>query len=199
MFVIACDDTYAPKQYFEFLRLPRVKVHVLAAEAGQDHQNAISRLREFKKRYEWLDGDELWVLLDTDHFDQGTHLGAFLGSLRAASDLGAKVAISKPCFELWLALHGGSDIEFEGLSRCGDVVEAWRGYDKTALKAGDYLPPAIARACAAAEARDREVVGGDIPQAATTRVYKLMWSILRTCSPAALPEDLSRWVRALLN
>jgi hypothetical protein len=34
MFIIACDDTYAPKQYFGFLRLPRVKVHVLAAEAG---------------------------------------------------------------------------------------------------------------------------------------------------------------------
>ena len=29
LFIVACDDTFAPKQYFDFFRLTRVHIHVV--------------------------------------------------------------------------------------------------------------------------------------------------------------------------
>ncbi len=34
LFIVACDDTYAPLQYFGFFRITRVKVHVVPTEDG---------------------------------------------------------------------------------------------------------------------------------------------------------------------
>lgn len=194
LFIVACDDTHAPKQYLEFLKLSRVKVHVLAATPGQDHQNAIRRLREFRQQYELHEQDELWVLLDTDHFAEGTHLRGFLDSLRGAQDLGAKVALSKPCFELWLLLHREGGAQWEHIGRCRDLAEALGPYDKSALRPLDYSAEAMARACVAAEARDQQVPGGDIPEAATTRVYRLMRSIYRSCTAASVPVEIRGWL-----
>jgi len=57
--------------------------------------------------------DELWMLLDTDHCAQGTHLAGFVDALREARRQGVNVALSKPSFELncgysyttWRKLH----------------------------------------------------------------------------------------------
>jgi hypothetical protein len=32
LFIVACDDTYAPKQYFSFFNITRVQVHVVPTE-----------------------------------------------------------------------------------------------------------------------------------------------------------------------
>jgi hypothetical protein len=29
LFIVACDDTYAPQQYFSFFKIPRVHIHVV--------------------------------------------------------------------------------------------------------------------------------------------------------------------------
>ena len=64
LFIVACDDTYAPKQYFGFFRLPRVHVHVQETTDGSSvAQYVLERLLS----YEYEDDDELWMLLDTDH------------------------------------------------------------------------------------------------------------------------------------
>jgi hypothetical protein len=34
LFIVACDDTFAPKQYFNFYRLPRVQVHIVQTLDG---------------------------------------------------------------------------------------------------------------------------------------------------------------------
>lgn len=199
-FVVACDDTYAPRQYFELLANSRVEIQVLPAHPGEDHQHAIQRLREFKRQPGWGEDDELWVVLDVDHLTEGNHIKGFLRSLREASDLGARVALSRPCVELWLLLHGMQKIDFASVERCRDLTEllrnAFGAYDKTALQAAHYPEEAIARACLAAAARDREVRGGDIPEAATTRVYELLKSIYRGCTPASVPEELRDWLLA---
>ena len=36
LFIVACDDQYAPKQYFNFLRLPRIQVHVVETPDGKN-------------------------------------------------------------------------------------------------------------------------------------------------------------------
>ena len=41
LFIIACDDTYAPKQYFDFFRLPRIQVHVVPTTDGTSNAQAV--------------------------------------------------------------------------------------------------------------------------------------------------------------
>lgn len=56
-------------------------------------------------RFDHDPDDELWMLLDTDHCAQGTHLASFVGTLAEARRQGVNIALSKPSFELWLLLH----------------------------------------------------------------------------------------------
>lgn len=70
LFIIACDDTYAPQQYFGFFRLMRVQIHVVPTVDGTSAaQSALNRLLT----YQHDEDDERWMLLDTDHVAQGTH------------------------------------------------------------------------------------------------------------------------------
>lgn len=64
LIIIACDDTYAPKQYFGFFRFPRVHVHVVETLDGTSSAQAVlQRLLG----YDFEEDDERWLLLDTDH------------------------------------------------------------------------------------------------------------------------------------
>lgn len=35
LFIVACDDTYAPQQYFNLFQIPRVKIFVVNTPAGE--------------------------------------------------------------------------------------------------------------------------------------------------------------------
>ncbi len=64
LFIVACDDTFAPKQYFDFYRLTRVKIHIVETADGT---SAAPHVLERLLQYEHDPDDELWMLLDTDH------------------------------------------------------------------------------------------------------------------------------------
>jgi hypothetical protein len=121
LFIVACDDTHAPMQYFDFFRFPRVKVAVIPSEPGShDAQRVLDRLLT----YEYELGDERWLLLDTDHYTQGTHLKSFLPVIQLAKQKGIRIALSKPCFELWLLLHHLEGPLIPQVSECEGVIAA---------------------------------------------------------------------------
>ena len=100
LFIVACDDTYAPKQYFNFFRLTRVQVHVVPTKDGRlAAQHVLDRLLSFDH-----EEDDEYECFDTDHYTEGTHFGNFLAALNEARRHGVNVALSKPSFELWLLL-----------------------------------------------------------------------------------------------
>lgn len=102
LFILACNDTYAPKQYFEFLRSTRVRVHVVPTTDGTSAPKyVLDRLMEF----DCDEGDERWLLLDVDHLAQGTHIGGLIQTIKEARQKGVHLALSKPSFEVWLLLH----------------------------------------------------------------------------------------------
>ena len=75
LFIIACDDTYAPKQYFEFFRIARIQVHVVPTTGGASAAlHVLSRLLAIDHEPD----DELWLVLDTDHCIKAATLRAFL-------------------------------------------------------------------------------------------------------------------------
>jgi hypothetical protein len=193
---VACDDTFAPKQYCNFFRLPRVKVHVVETLDGT---YAASYVLERLLHFEHEEDDELWMLLDTDHHVRGTHLKSFVEALREARRQGVNIALSKPSFELWLLLHRVEETALSVLPTARDVVEALRArlgeYNKTNLKQQHYPPGSVYHARLRAARLDAAVTGGDIPAENTTRVYLLWQAILAKVNPRQLPPELRRLVR----
>jgi hypothetical protein len=191
LFIVACDDRYAPKQYFGFLELTRVKIHVVPAE---DNRSVAEAVLDKLLTYDYVDGDERWMLLDTDHVTSGTHLKSFLPAINRAKRRGIKIALSKPCFELWLLLHHADVAEVSIHPDASAVELALRAaigeYNKTNLKAEHYPIARIAQAIERARSLDMTVKGGTIPKSNTTRVYQLLEAIAAKASPLELPEEL---------
>lgn len=190
LFIIACDDTYAPKQYFDFFKLARVQVHVITTRDGK---SSARQVLERLKGFDHEDDDERWLLLDTDHYTQGPHLGSFTETIQDAKRQGVNVALSKPCFELWLLLHHNEGSTLESLANAGENEAALRSsigqYNKTKLKPEHYPYERVAQACARAKKLDQNS-GGDIPTCNTSRVYKVWIAIAAKALPTQLPFEL---------
>jgi hypothetical protein len=195
LFIVACDDTYAPKQYFGFFRLTRVQVHVFSTEGRSPAaKHVLDRLLSVEHDSD----DELWMLLDTDHYIDGSHRASFIQAIQEAKQRGVNVALSRPCFELWLLLHYVAGDAVTGLPNAAHVGAELRrilgAYNKVNLNAAHYPIAFVADACRRAETLDLTVPGGDIPDANATRVY-LLWKAI---AAKALPSQLPLELRALL-
>ncbi|HKT50164.1 MAG TPA: RloB family protein [Candidatus Angelobacter sp.] len=195
LFIIACDDTYAPKQYFEFFRIARVQVHVVpTADGTSAAEHVLARLETI----DHAEDDERWMLLDCDHYTQGNHLKSFMAVLAKARQKGINVALSKPCFELWLLLHRRNESAARDLPDAKSVEAALReelgSYNKAALRKDDFPLASVPDACSRAQKLD-EAAGGEIPSRNTSRVF-LVW---RAITSKALPSQLPESLKALLG
>lgn len=191
LFIIACDDTYAPKQYFNFFRITRVKVHVVPTEDGTSTaERVLGRLLEF----EYEEGDERWMLLDTDHCIDGNHKKRFIQSIQAAKAQNINIALSKPCFEIWLLLHHMDKKGIEKISNAKEAEELLRDtlgeYNKRNLKKIHYPMEGVGNAYKVSEELDLLDKGGDIPEGNLSRVYLLWNSIAKKGLPSQLPKKL---------
>jgi hypothetical protein len=180
MFVIATDDTYAPKQYFDALHLPaRVRVHVVPTGddgqcAASDVLNRLKRLRkEQGERGDVQEDDQFWMVVDTDHYATGRHTATFSAALKEARDADVRTAVSNPCFELWLLLHLCEVTE--QFATAAEVARALAmklgSYSKTNIPAGALIPhvrDAIERA------RHLDEGHGGWPQGTGTQVHLLV-------------------------
>lgn len=179
LFLIACDDRYAPKQYFESFSLPRVKIAVLAS--SDDGISAAADVLERCKGYDLDDDDERWLILDTDHFIKRNHLKSFVKAIQEARQARINIALSRPCFEFWLLLHHASGDDVRHVKNAKEVLRELRSilgaFNKLGVNMADFPPETISRACETARALDATVGGGDIPESATSRVYRLIDSL----------------------
>jgi len=191
LFIVACDDTFAPKQYFNFFRLPRVQIHVIPTTDGS---SAALHVLHRLLRVEHEPDDELWMLLDTDHCAQGRHLASFIAALSEAKRQNVNVAISKPSFELFLLLHHLEEHQLPDMPSARHVEDVLRSclgqYNKTKLRQHDYPLASVVNACARAERLDSTIEGGDIPRGNTTRVYRLWKAIAAKTLRYQLPSEL---------
>jgi hypothetical protein len=191
LFIIACDDTYAPKQYFDFFRIARIQVHVVTTTDGTSTAQAVlDRLLEYNHQ----DHDERWLLLDTDHAIHGPHIKQFLAALQTARKNGINVALSRPCFELWLLLHQIGEADVAELPDCNAVDARLRQvlgtYNKTRLLVEHYPLKSVSEACARAKRLEDASGGGDVPNRNTTRVFEIWASICRKALPSQIPQEL---------
>ncbi len=91
-------------QYFELFRHPRLQVKVLPTEEGKSApKHVLRRLRAYRKEYEIGPRDELWLMVDVDRW--GPRQLAMVAQQAVSGKF--EMAVSNPCFELWLYLHLG--------------------------------------------------------------------------------------------
>ena len=149
-------------------------------------------------QYERDDDDELWMLLDTDHCIKGSHLAAFTNSLKEAREKGVKVALSAPCFELWLLLHYADVDEINELTNATKTDNALREklgtYNKTRLDGAKFPLSLVALACERAKKLEESKGTTVIPTPPMSQVHHLWRAIGAKGLPSQLPEEL----RALL-
>jgi hypothetical protein len=192
LFIVACEDTYAPKQYFGFFEIPRVQIHVVPTEDGRSSpQHVLERLLMI----EHADYDERWLLLDIDHRSAGPHVANLAQTLSEARRQKVNAAICNPCFELWLLLHHKSEEELSEFYECG-VVEAMLrevlgGYNKRKLKPHQFDRQSVAEACARAR-RLNATAPWSVPEGYAAQVHRLWESIAAGAAPHQLPPEFER-------
>lgn len=104
--VIASEDRYAVKQYFEMFHSTRVQFHVLETDNGQSSpEHVMKRLDQYMDEYSVGEGDQFWLVCDTDHWIESSHIQNLVEVVQRCRQKGIFVALSNPCFDLWLLLH----------------------------------------------------------------------------------------------
>jgi len=177
LIVIASEDTHAVELYFDRFRPSRVQFRFLPTEHGRSSPQAIvDRLDAYRAEFEIGEDDELWYCGDIDHWAAGSHLPNLQSVLSHCHSQGYLVALSNPCFELWLLLH------FEEAPtvslNCEAVCERLRavagGYSKpngcvTEITT-EHVQWAIARA------KDGDTAMG-LPNNPATQIYRIVKSM----------------------
>ena len=179
--VIASEDKYAVKQYFDRFRPERIQFKVLPTEDSRSSPtNVKERLDKFKAEYATEPDDQFWLCIDTDHWSEPNHIKNLMQVVQHCRQKEYRLAISNPCFELWLLLHF-QDCSPDSAVNCEQVESQLRqisgGYNKKhghrLLLDVDNVRQAVARAKLMDNPADL------IPQKPTTRVYLLIEELLQ--------------------
>ncbi|NGZ05457.1 MAG: RloB domain-containing protein [Magnetococcales bacterium] len=139
----------------------------------------LERLKEFRKQYELSSLDQLWLMIDTDRWPEE----ALSDVARQAKEQQFRLAISNPCFEIWLWCH--FQPLPDGTVTCRQVKQNLRtflgGYNSSHFDPQPFLER-VAHACQ--EARKRPVPAGERwPHQVGTQVYLVMEEILQWLAP----------------
>ncbi|MGO8671752.1 MAG: RloB family protein [Capsulimonadaceae bacterium] len=177
LFVVATEGEKTEEQYLSIFECQRVHVEVLST--GPDGKSAakhvLERLAQFSEQYDLRPDDELWLMVDMDR-----QRPQFIEEVtQMAAESGYLLAVSNPCFELWLLLHFRDHDEAD--VDCALIEARLRahlsGYNKTKINVKLYSREAIERAIAAAKRLDRpENIRW--PAYPGTHVYKLVETLI---------------------
>lgn len=137
LIIIATEGQKTEKQYFSIFRNPKINVVVIPTTDGKSAPNhVLSRLDIIKNDYELNDDDSLWLMIDIDRIrdEQRSQI------CQKALQKGFSLAISNPCFELWLYLHF---VEIDDMNiSCSQLEKKLRnflgGYNKSKLDLEKY-------------------------------------------------------------
>jgi hypothetical protein len=184
LFVLASEDRYAAKQYFDFFHRKNIHVEVLETPHGEgpDPSKVVARLVAYADKYQITEGDQFWALLDTDHWIDEGHRKNLIQAITDARLRGFSMAISNPCFDFWLLLHHEGPNQHWTFTRGKEVGarirEIMGEFNKTNLKAAHYPLDKVRSAIARAKLLESTLPEGAAadywPQRLGSRVYRLM-------------------------
>ncbi|GMM59878.1 RloB family protein [Novosphingobium pituita] len=172
--VIATEGKITEKIYFDIFQSTKVQVRTIVSEDNKSSpEHVLARLKEFRDTFELSDDDELWLAIDRDRWT----LKSLAEVGRRSQSDGFGVALSNPCFEIWLLLHYSDSVpEKLKSSEAESLLKKARGsYNKSSYDPKDFvekIPSAIINARSLdANPSDRW------PNKTGSRIYRIIESI----------------------
>ena len=197
LIIIAAEGEFTEKIYFEALRKharnSRVHIKILERDEENKHNSSpeyvLEQLMQYKTENPIEQDDELWLVIDRDRW---TIKSISAVAQRCVQDPSYHLALSNPCFELWLILHI-VDVSLESEEEKIKIQKNRREkkntdpYLKRKLRAllgsysesnydADQLVIQVAEAIMRAEALEK-IKNARWPHGLGTHVYKLAKSI----------------------
>jgi hypothetical protein len=175
IFIIVCEGSHKEPEYFNFFHLLTKSIKVIAVPSSEGRSSPthlIPNAHQAIEKHNSDDGDfELWFVIDVDQWKGQIH-----ELQQEALQKGWNVAISNPCFEVWLNDHFESSLPpAENEESCkswkAHVHQQHGGFDHT--KHQTYLARAIENA------RAKFSENGYIPDIGKTQVFRLGERILK--------------------
>jgi hypothetical protein len=172
LIVVGANRTEADylKGMREHFKAATVSMRIVAKPGAPDQLVEYARDSCGRDRY-----DEVWCVTDVDHYEREGGKVTTALSLAAQTDI--QIAVSNPCFEIWLLLH--REACTSPCENCDVVLRKLRkrlpAYDKSRLRFEDYaegLSEAIVRA------ESLEPSGRDHSRNPSTGVWRLVKAIL---------------------
>jgi hypothetical protein len=181
LFVIATEDTNAPKQYFKIFEMMSSRVKIVVCETTDNRsspRHVIDRLVEHRRNEDLNEDDQLWALLDTDHWIEPNHVAGLNEARSIAKQNGIRIAMSNPCFDLWLLLHHMDLPCGHGIRDANGVAEYMRRngfqFNKQRLNVVDYTPAAVRMAIERSARMMAADTGSGWPQSVGTQMHLLL-------------------------
>ena len=171
LFIIATEGRKTEKQYFSMFGNKKCQVQVITNE---DNKSApayiLKQLKGFKNEFQLKDDDELWLMIDVDRWGN-KNLAAVAAQ---AGHNKFNLAVSNPCFEVWLYLHH-DDLDHQPIT-VDEMKQRLRnllgGYNSSKLDTArfvEHIDRAITRAKALDINKDERW-----PSRTGTHVYKVV-------------------------
>ena len=187
LFVIASEGAVTEPRYFEGLKerchRPGIYIHVLVRDDSSlsSPEYVLGELDRFRGEYSLREGDQLWLLMDRDA--QSWKPAMISAIAQDCQSRGYFLAVSNPCFEIWLFLHfedvpNQIDARKQELERNADGLlksEVAR-HCSSSRSYIDHFLPHTETAIARAEALDIEP-DARWPSQLGTRVHRLVKQI----------------------
>ncbi len=147
-FVIGCgghtEAIYFGKLVGDDHALVRVKPLPPEADNLSTPRQTLDRIHKFWRDYDLEEGDQVWAVLDVDQFFNSFNREDTLATIQEARSLRYQVAISNPCFEVWMLMHTNEVLE--SWPSCDELVahlrKKWGRYGKKKLDM-NFLRPLI--------------------------------------------------------
>lgn|SRR5690606_6248533 len=168
--LVYCGGRRTERDYFEALRqrLRASSVTVKILQSGIAPEALVRAAADYRMRRPGV-FDEVWCVVDVDEFD-------IAAAATAARADGIGLAVSNPCFELWLLLHHTDCRAY--CNGCQEVHRRLRkwvpGYDKARLNFAQFaegVDDAVRRA------RDLDPSGTAYEKNPSTSVWRVVDSI----------------------
>jgi hypothetical protein len=171
LFIIATEGRKTEKQYFSMFGNKRCQVRVIPNEDNKSAPaHILQQLKDFKKEFQLKDDDELWLMVDVDRWGN-KHFATVAAQ---AGHNKFQLAVSNPCFEVWLYLHH-DDLDHQSI-KSNEMKQKLRdllgGYNSSRLDLGKFaerIDDAVDRARALDTKRDERW-----PSRTGTHVYRVV-------------------------
>lgn len=180
LIIIASEDKFAVKQYFDRFKLTKVQFIVLETQdCNSSPEHVMERLINYKKERDFGDGDEFWLVCDCDHRLESNHIKNLTQVLQECKKQNIRVALSNPCFDLWLLLHFADFPKDQNLS-CAQIGELIREQVGSYNKGKIYnLPIGNSHVHAAVKRAHAQSQLKDIPSSLQTSVHLIIEDLIK--------------------